>query len=291
MSALTKIFVVLLVVMSLLLSAGLIVFVNHQENFKQTAKDAGDKLKVAEQHAVLVDQENQKVKNQLLALAQEKDAQIAAARTETLTAQGAIAQRDTQIAELQQNLAQATAGTASTAEALKVAQAANQQMATNFTELRTAADKDRKQLVEANLRINELTNEVDVVRRHDRFNGEQVAQLSSRNTELENRLRQYNISTTPGAPQPGAINNTPAININGEITQTRDVNGVQYATISLGSADQVTRGMEFKVIDPRSKTFLGYLTVDSVEPHAAVGHLRGPAVAQVRQHAEVRTQL
>ena len=44
MSALTKIAVVLLVVASLLLSAGVVVFVNKVDNFQTTAKAAGDQL-------------------------------------------------------------------------------------------------------------------------------------------------------------------------------------------------------------------------------------------------------
>ena len=65
-----------------------------------------------------------------------------------------------------------------------------------------------------------------------------------------------------------------------------------FATISVGAADQVTKGMQFKVIDPTARDpFLGYLIVDRVEPNEAIGHLTGPHVNDVHEGAEVRTQL
>lgn len=69
-------------------------------------------------------------------------------------------------------------------------------------------------------------------------------------------------------------------NLRGVVTARRNIAGIEYATISLGSSDGVVKGMRFRVVDQNS--FLGYLTIDAVEPREAVGHLspRDPAALQ-----------
>ncbi len=78
-------------------------------------------------------------------------------------------------------------------------------------------------------------------------------------------------------------------NIRGVVKAKMNVGGVDYATILVGSADSVTKGMQFRVIDRTRQQFLGYLTVDAVEPNESSGHLTGPAVTAVQKGNEVRT--
>jgi hypothetical protein len=80
----------------------------------------------------------------------------------------------------------------------------------------------------------------------------------------------------------------PPTNLKGVIKASRNINGTHYATISLGSEQNVQKGMKFKVI--ADGNFLAYLTVDSVDSEEAVGHLEGPGVAAVRKGTQVRTQ-
>jgi len=75
------------------------------------------------------------------------------------------------------------------------------------------------------------------------------------------------------------------------VREKSDIGGVTYATISVGSADDVVKGMRFAVIDRDRGVFLGYLTVESVEPNESTGRLEGPNVAEMKAGNEVRTQL
>ena len=75
------------------------------------------------------------------------------------------------------------------------------------------------------------------------------------------------------------------------IRDVRSINGIPYATISVGAADNVAKGMEFKVISHDGNKFLGVLKVDMVEQNEATGRLEGPNVAQVKPGADVKTQL
>ena len=90
-------------------------------------------------------------------------------------------------------------------------------------------------------------------------------------------------NVAPGMGVPNAL-----LNLHGQIKTKRKINDVDYATITLGSADSVTKGMKFRVVD--RNTFLGYLTIDSVEANEAVGHLTGPNLQMVVPGSQVLTQ-
>lgn len=293
MSTLTKIFVVLLVVLSLILSAGLIVFVNRQENFKIAAEDAKKQLMAAQNQTALVNTEIAKVQAQSAALAAELANQISALKGQIHAGEEEVAKRDATINDLQQNQVQSAASIASITQALQVAQKTIKAQDDNLGQIRTSDDKLQKQVVEDSNRITELTNSLEVTTKQSRFMGEQNTQLQQQLAVANEALHKYGISPTGTInPAGGAINTTPTININGVVREFKNINGVPYATISLGTADQVTRGMEFKVIDPAHNQFLGYLTVDNVQDHESTGHLTGPNVSQVRPNvSEVRTQL
>ena len=62
-----------------------------------------------------------------------------------------------------------------------------------------------------------------------------------------------------------------------------------WASISIGSKDNVTRGMRFNVHN--NDQFLGYLTIQSTEPTEAAGVLEGPGVDKVKTGDQVKTQL
>jgi hypothetical protein len=92
---------------------------------------------------------------------------------------------------------------------------------------------------------------------------------------------------TPGrdadfAPPP------PHANVRGTVKARRAINGVGYATISVGSAQNIIKGMQFKVID--AGNFLGYLTVVNVEADESVGSFTGPGFDKVKPGSEVRPQ-
>jgi hypothetical protein len=93
------------------------------------------------------------------------------------------------------------------------------------------------------------------------------------------------------------INNTPAnqaSRINGVIRGVQNINGIEYATVSVGSADGVSKGMQFNVINRDKGEWLGTLTVDRVDQNEAVGrlNLKGAVLGEIQpNHTEVRTQL
>jgi hypothetical protein len=289
LSALTKIFVVLLVILSIVETAGMVVWVNRSQNFTKTMNDQTTKLKSAQaQVGNLTDQ---------IALIAAERTQIQAAMQKQIDSKQqevdaltrSVTDRDTQIAQLNSNLAQVTAAQKSATDALTVAQKTVDQQNTAIAALRTSELELQKRTAEQSFAINDWTNKYDVVNRQERDDREQIAQLQGDNEKM--RLVIHKAGIADGAA-PRTINGEPLVRVEGVIRSAQNINGVPFATISVGAADQVTKGMQFKIIDTRARDpFLGYLIVDKVEPNEAIGHLTGPHVNEVHEGAEVRTQL
>lgn len=287
MSPLTKVFVVLLVVLSILFVAGTIVFVNRTEDYKVYVTAGKAEVQRAHTERDEANRDLVAFKAQSASDSQAKDQQLTVAHDDLQHAQENVTKLNGQVAELQSNVAQLTAASASTAEALKLAQGRLATQQDQLGELRTAADKAERQYTDATIRIGDLENKLQVTEKARRFLAEQNTQQAADLERAQKTLHDNNLQ--PGENR--AIVTEPTIAINGTINDKKVIAGVPYATISVGGADQVTKNMQFKVIDREKNQFLGYLTVDTVEPHEASGRLDGPHVEAIQKGNEVRTQL
>jgi hypothetical protein len=289
-STLTKVFVVLLVVLSLVLAAGVVTFVNTQDFYKRSYDSTNAKLATADSEARRLGSEISVLRVQTSTALGEKDNMIASQRTEVANLQQQLAQRDGQIAELTANLGLATAAQTTANDALKAMQAAYTERSKVYDDLRGSFDKQQKQLVDSSIRVDDLTNVVDVTRRQNKYYGEQVAQLQTDLSKASALLRQNGLAL--GGSNGAAVNPEPSVPVNARVEETRTIGGVRYATINAGSADSIAAKMQLKVVDPRNHQFLGYLVVDQVYPHQAMGRLEGPRVGEVQaQVTEVRSSL
>lgn len=288
MSPLTKLFVVLLVVCSMLLTAGTVVFVSQVENHKVSADTAKQQLASAQAAQAQAVNEAQQARQlaedaRTAAMAQAQTAQTALSGSQTT-----IAERDAQIAKLSTQIALQSADLNRLTEALKASEDQKSRQSEQLVQLRTQFDDRVMQNAQLNSSVSELTNRLDVTERERRFLAEQVAELQGQNAKLGGLLKDNNIN--PNDVVAGGVRRG-APPINGVIREVRNIAGIEYATISVGGADSVVKGMEFKVIDRNSGQFLGTLTVDTIEPNESTGRLAGPRVAEIRPGTEVRTQL
>jgi len=289
-SALTKTFVLLHVVMSMLLAAGLIVFVNRVDNFQATATANKATLQLAEQRANEATAELQTMNSNLRNVQQTAAARIT-------QAQDTINQRDIEIARLNTDLARANSQLASAQaaltgsnDALKVAQQNQGTLQGQLASLRQTHDKLMQQFTEANLSINDISARLAQTERQRRDLAEQVADL---NQQVQ---RGGGGRTDAGGNGPqqagGRMGINPNVNVNGVVREKRVIAGVPYATISIGSADAVQPGMTLKVLGGRNGTeFLGYVRVTNVEPDEAIGRLEGPRINEVTTNSQVVSSL
>lgn len=288
MSALTRVLVVLVVLLAIIETAGVTVFVNRQQSFAKSQDTLKSQLQAARADAAaardqvaIADSSKQQMQSQYQNQLNSSLQQIDSLRS-------AVTDKDTQIAQLQSNLAQATAASKTANDALAVAQKQVGEQNTQLADLRKSMLDLQNRNSEQSFALNDWTNKYEVTNRNWRDALEQVNQLQSDNKTLRETMHKAGVSEN-NAP---TINTEPLIRLQGVVQSKQDIGGVQMATISIGASDQVTKNMQFKVIDPNSKTpFLGYLIVDNVEPHQAIGHLQGPRVNEIRPGVEVRTQL
>lgn len=287
MSPLTKLFVVLLVILSLLTTAATVVYVNKEDFNSETLKQTQAQLAAAQETARRAEDQARVAQENATAIQQQANAQAAVANN-------ALAQADSKVATLNVELAKAASQGAAQqldvsrlTEALNASQQTSGRQQEEVVRLRTNTDQLVRQSSELNSSVSDLTNKLEVTERERRNLAEQLTQESADLDKANRALAAAGVR--PEQMQPLVNRAGPAIN--GVIRDVRTIAGVQYATISIGSADGVQRGMEFKVLDRASGNFLGTLVVDTTDPNESTGRLAGPNVAAIRPGVEVRTQL
>lgn len=287
MSALTKIFVLLNVVLSIVLAAGVVVWANRSENFSKTTAAQSAEIKLLKAQMAGQTDQIALLGGEKTQIMQSMQHQIDDQMTANKTLQSQLAQKDTDLASVNANLAQMTAAQKSATDALTVAQTMIKDQDTTIADGRKAQTDLERKNAELTFAVNDWTNKFEVVNRQERDDKEQIAQLQSDNQKFQEQIHKAGI--TSNSP---TINAEPLVNVSGMVRSTQNIGGVPYATIDVGSASRVTPNMQFRVIDPKSSDpFLGYLIVDRVEPHQAFGRLQGPHINQIHSGVEVRTQL
>ena len=285
MSFLTKLFVVLHVVLTLLFVSATIVWVNRVEDFRKTNGALSAQLTAARAEAQSAINEAQTARADALAVRQQVGAEIDRARKERDDALAEVRERDVQLAQLQQNLASADARAQASTSGLETAMKTNSLLQDQLNQSRETGNKIQQQNTELLTDNSDLRQKLSVSTR----------QLQNSNEEIEELRNQVAGGAGPAGGQqiPGAAPtpNPNEVAVNGIIRDRRNVNGVNQATISVGTADNVRQGMVFYVIDRQAGDFLGTLTVDRVEPREASGRLAGPRVTEIKAGNEVRTQL
>jgi hypothetical protein len=295
LSALTKVFVVLHVVVSLLLVAGMVVFVNKVENFSQQAKQAQSQLD-------LVRREKAAIEAKDLQIIAEKNAAAAEANNRANSLAAAKQSLESSIATLQTSLATTNAAKATTdtqlttaTNALKQAQDTIAATEVVINGLRNRSDEVEKKYTESQVALSDLNNRLDALSRELNYSKEQVAaletELKTARDEIARGPARGGAPGVPVAPGAGGTSAVPAVpsnvTIRGVVKNKFQVGEVAYATVSVGSADSVSKGERFNVTDPSGRQFLGYLTIDSVNPNEASGHLNGPNVEAVQKGSTV----
>jgi hypothetical protein len=287
LSPLTKLFVVLLVVLSLLMTASVVVFVNRVEDYRATATTRQEELAAAKRES---EQQMNEVNAQRAQAERNENAataRLAAMNQTLLQAQQQLADKSAQVAEQARQLALQSLDVNRLTEALRASEAEKNQLTQVATSLRTENDRLLKQSTELNAALSDKTNQLEVTERERRFAEEQLAEAQNSAQRANAQLK--DLGVRQGETSSGLKAGAPAINA--VVREVAPVNGMPYATISVGAAADVKKGMQFNVVDTQNGTFLGILTVDSVEQNEAAGPLKGPHVDQVKQGSVAKTQL
>jgi hypothetical protein len=284
---LTKVFIVFHVVLSLLLAAGLIVFVNRTEDFKATKSTLEQQLGAAKTQLNAAQSEASRQAGYAALARQERDSAYTDAAGKATAAATTIADLKTQLAEAKSNYDIGQVAMNNVTSALTASETARKALADILETTRTDSNTLATKNSQLNLAVADLTNKLEVAVRQVTNLNETVAQLKLDKERADKLLVQA--GGTPGAE----VNvNTLAPAINGVILNTRMQGGIPYATISVGSQADVKAGMKFNVVDREKGNFLGELTVEQVDEKEATGRLEGPRLSDIQDgKTEVKTQL
>lgn len=286
MSALTKLFVTLLIICSLLLTAAVVVFVNQQTDWRdaytastKVRDQARADLATAQMEADAARTREAKTSTDLNAAIAKLQGDLAAQNTILAQAKSDISKLENKALVNEATITQMATGLKSAQQNVADEQKRNETLIAENDKLRV----QQAELVGANT---DYQKRLDEAERERRWLNEQVVQLRTELGTTKGLLVENNI---PLKGDFAKVRSAP--DIKGVILETKQYNGQTYATISVGSADKVEKGMQFNVVDQDQNLFLGKLTVDSVDPNQAFGRLEGPLIDQVRQNVQVRTQL
>ena len=287
MSVLTKLFVVLLVVSSLLLSASVVVFVNRVEDHKALADASKRQVTAAKKEASELSTNLTNSQMAFRDLQNEMTKQVGELNRTITSGEAEVQKRDGELAQLKKDSQVKEATLKGTADALRAAQEMGTGFQTANNDLRAKNDDLLKGNGELNTQITILDNKLRQTEKARGYAEEMVVELK---TQLAGNRQK-------GGPTGGTSSGTPAgteitadVPINGVVRSVDIIGGKKYATISVGSSDMVKKGMRFNVINRVGGEFLGFLTVDSVQPNEAIGQLEGK-VDKVQAGVEVKTQL
>ena len=290
MSPLTKLFVVLLVLVSVALSAGTITFVNKLDPLQ---KDLAIKTSKLSELQTLLDKKSNDAQAALQGqedLQKSSSSEKAALQAQMLQLRSEREDRDAQLAKASNNLAVATSSINSATTALSASEDAKSKLQEQVTGLRKDADDRLRQVADQGQRINKLVADLDQTEKARRNLAEQLTDASGRADRQSKLLKDMGV--TDGQLQnAGTGAGAPAVN--GVIRSRRNIAGKEYATISIGSQDYVTKGMQFKIIDAQSGTFLGLLSVEVVDQNEAMGQIVAEPqnLAQIKAGNVVKTQI
>lgn len=273
MSPLTKAFVVLVTVLSVVLVALVVPYVAKTQDYTSQIRGLEKDLQVAQNQAATAQQEKDAIQEGISKETALLNQRIVAMTKETSDLRTQADEAKSQVLKLERELQQGklelsrfSAAAEQDANLLTVTTADLKQTRQNLVDAQT-------KLVQLGDRNNELESQRDSLSRQVRRLGEKMVSLEQDNVELRGLLakvpEKYRQAITTGEVASSTIE--PAVAIAGVITDVEDAAGTQLVQVDVGSKDGVEANMKFLV--HRGPQYVGTFIVDKVESAASAGRI------------------
>ena len=270
MSTVTKVFAVLVSLLSIFLCGVVVAFMGKVQDYKELYEDQKVLADAAQVMAYSAEQRLEKAN-----LTYGKAAELTSERLKDLREQYNTMSVDLAQAEQQSSMESGKADSA-----IKLVSAMRntiQDMQTAYESLWADFDGNRSQMLQAQTQVTELTRQINnemartkQLEDTNRRRAEQIAGLEEQIAKLNQQLDKYNLAQKEFDSDFSVAQVLPemaGVPIMGEITAMDDKN----IAISVGSASGVRENMRFWIV--RGDKFLGNLDIIYVEPDEAVGRL------------------
>ena len=286
MTTLTKIFVGLLVFLSLLLAAASVTFLSTVPDYGRQLTETRLAEEAANARANAAENSGASRVQASEARLREVSAQLDQAQTQLQQLQTQLAETEAEVAATNAQLAEAQSTAQQATQAVLAVQSFNETLTGQVAGLRDENNQYVQQFAEASRELAQTQNELAYAEIVVQRLSSQQSDLQSRNDVLERALADAGIN--PGDENLGSRF---APRINGVIVQADRINEQPYASISVGREDDVRPGMQFYVIDRQTGGFVAVLNVEQVNDAQAFGRLEGTNVGAVDSGDEVSTQI
>lgn len=272
MSILTKVFVVLVSVLSVVLVTLIVPFVANTENYKSQVDVAKADAAAARSTAQTRQSEIQSLTEKgmagiqdLKATITEQQAKIGDLTTRLATAQAETASERTAKIQADANVSRLSAAQEQQAQIVIA-------METELKGRRPEMVKQQTQIIQLMDRNNEITSQLESLNRQVRRYSEDISQLSARNAQLEEQLARVGPAATEGASSAAAsVPFYSDVIIPGKVTDIQSSDESTFAQINVGKNDGVQENMKFLV--HRGGQYIGTLVVMKVDAKASAGRL------------------
>ena len=288
MSGLTKLFVGLLVVLSIVLSASTVATVATLDDYQ------GNIDALTASNASLTTRANT-ADNALAELQASKTASVNTLSQVLTDVRGKNEELKLDVSKLRaeqvskdQQIAQINAQNLALTQAVQGAQSAEQTLQSQVSALQQNVGTLRQQNVELNNEVANLVAQTQITERGRRELAERLREMQQQQQRADRALEDAGLDPAAIARGQTRVQGN-AAPINGVVTDKRSLNGRQVVTVSVGSNDKVEKGTEFKVVDRDTGDFLGLVKIEYVDPDESVGYLSGPNPAGVGQGDTVLT--
>lgn len=293
MSIFTKIFVVLVMVLSVLLAALVVPFVVNTETYREKFLSVQSQLEVQKYNAM-------NRESDLAAQIQSKIDLFEAQKDESARLQAELNSRDTTIQGLQAQVIQLQNANADVRGQLARLSTGLDQ-ATQINAMLQEEIKDRRDKmltlqtrgIELTESLRDRTTQVDTLVRQVRLLKEQQEDLTTQNERLVAKvdsLSQYAEKSTdlPGTltMKVGPGTTKTSTTIRGMVTDVKQIGDDQFIAINVGANDKVAEGMKFMI--HKGDTYLGDAVITQVDLNSSAGRVtlkRG----EITPNAEVLT--
>lgn len=295
LSILTKIFVVLATVLSILLVALLVPFVQNTQKIKDTNVTLTQERDVAKADAatarrLLTDAQAEateaatgfaREKAQLVAQASDLANQLAAKERDVVAAQGALTQAQSRLGELA---------------------SAQEQSGKIITALNDEVKQRRDETLDLRTKNIALSDRVNELQTQNETLVQQIRLVKEQMFDLQTRVEQLADASTTGTPQAattqqqGTTTATAAVTpvaavaptnpVRGMITDVRQVGEITFVALNVGSNDEVREGMQFIVHE--GQKFLGNVVITKVDLNSSAGRVT-LAQAPIKANQQVLT--